>query len=119
MHGSITYRNILKEQTVSINVTLGATTVSFYTFTFDELKEVTGVVSVTPSGGLAGNNLQYQKIVLNGSNYTGSNGSYEQVANCPTGDYWSIEGNKVILRIHNGLNSTTSVTWTVTAIGYE
>jgi len=93
--------------------------VSFYTFTFDELKEVKGVLSVSPSGGLAGNNLQYQKLVLNGSDYVGSNGSYEQVANCPTGSYWSIEGNKVIFRIHNGLNSTTSVTWTVTAIGYE
>lgn len=81
------------------------TTTRSYTFIFDELEEVKGVLQITKKGtdyyGV------YQYLIPVDSENQNTYGSF-----------WSINGNTVTIKMRNQVNTSSTADWAIIAVGF-
>lgn len=95
----------IKTQTITQSVSMQAVETRSYTFIFDELEEVKGVLQITKKSTSKYGTSQYLIPVNTASQ--NENGSF-----------WSINGNTVTITMRNQVNQSSSADWTIIAVGF-
>lgn len=95
----------IKTQTITQSISMPATTTRSYTFIFDELEEVKGVLQITKKSTDTYGTYQYL-IPVDGASQNAD------------GSFLSINGNTVKITMRNQVNTSSTADWTITAVGF-